>query len=48
MKRKANTQKPLAIPIHDKLLELLKKFLIIGGMPEVVRKYVVLHKNQKE
>ena len=40
MKRKASAQKPLAIPIHEKLLELLKKFLIIGGMPEVVGKYV--------
>lgn len=41
MKRKASAQKPLAVPIHEKLLELLKKFLIIGGMPEVVGKYVV-------
>jgi hypothetical protein len=40
MKRKANAQTPLTVPIHEKLLELLKKFLIIGGMPEVVRKYV--------
>lgn len=40
MKRKASVQKPLAVPIHEKLLELLKKFLIIGGMPEVVGKYV--------
>jgi len=40
LKKKANAQRPLAIPIHEKLLELLKKFLIIGGMPEVVKKYV--------
>ncbi|MEN8201701.1 MAG: ATP-binding protein [Bacteroidota bacterium] len=40
MKRKANAQNPLPPPIHDKLLDLLKKFLIIGGMPEVVEKYV--------
>ncbi len=40
MKRKANAQNPLTVPIHEKLLELLKKFLIIGGMPEVVGKYV--------
>jgi len=39
-KRKANIENPLAVPIHKKLLELLKKFLIIGGMPEVVKKYV--------
>lgn len=40
MKRNANAQNPLTVPIHGKLLELLKKFLIIGGMPEVVGKYV--------
>ena len=40
IKRKASAQKPLAVPIHEKLLDLLKKFLIIGGMPEVVGKYV--------
>lgn len=40
IKREANTQNPLTIPIHEKLLDLLKKFLIIGGMPEVVEKYV--------
>jgi predicted AAA+ superfamily ATPase len=40
LKQKANTHKPLATPVHDKLIELLKKFLIIGGMPEVVEKYV--------
>jgi predicted AAA+ superfamily ATPase len=40
MKRKANSQNPLPPPIHEKLLDLLKKFLIIGGMPEVVEKYV--------
>ncbi len=40
-KRKANSQDLLAIPIHNKLLDLLKKFLIIGGMPEVVEKYVI-------
>jgi len=40
LKRKANAQNPLATPIHEKLLDLLKRFLIIGGMPEVVAKYV--------
>lgn len=41
MKRKADAQNPLAEPIHQKLLDFLKKFLIIGGMPEVVRNYVL-------
>jgi len=40
LKKKASPLRPLSIPIHEKLLELLKKFLIIGGMPEVVKKYV--------
>jgi len=38
-KRKADRQNPLVIPIHEKLLDLLKKFLVIGGMPEVIEKY---------
>jgi len=37
-KRKADRQNPLVIPIHEKLLDLLKKFLVIGGMPEVIEK----------
>ena len=41
MKKNANSRNPLSAPIHDKLLDFLKKFLIIGGMPEVVGKYVV-------
>jgi uncharacterized protein len=40
LKRNANTQKALADALHDKLLDLLKKFLVIGGMPEAVHKYV--------
>jgi len=40
MKRRANLKSPLEVPIHSKLLDLLKKFLIIGGMPEVVANYV--------
>jgi len=40
IKRKANAKNPLALPIHEKLLDLLKRFMIIGGMPEVVEKYV--------
>ncbi len=38
-KRKADARNPLTTPIHEKLLSFLKKFLIIGGMPEVVEKY---------
>ena len=38
--QKANPQKALLEPIHKKALLLLKKFLILGGMPEVVASYV--------
>jgi len=38
-KRNASLQKPLAEPIHQKLLKHLKRFLVIGGMPEVVAGY---------
>ncbi len=32
--------KPLDAPFHKKLIEYLQIFLIIGGMPEVVSKYI--------
>lgn len=37
---KATICKPLSEPIHQKLINLYKKFLIIGGMPEAVSVYV--------
>jgi len=39
-KKNANIQKPLPAPIHQKLIQYLKHFLIIGGMPEVIVNYV--------
>ncbi len=39
-KSKANLQKPLPAPLHQKLLDHVKRFLILGGMPEVVASYV--------
>lgn len=39
-KQKASPAKPLAAPLHGKLLTWLKRFLILGGMPEVVSHYV--------
>jgi predicted AAA+ superfamily ATPase len=39
-KLKALPENPLAEPLHQKLLGYLKRFLIIGGMPEVVASYV--------
>ncbi|GHT31997.1 ATPase [Bacteroidia bacterium] len=38
--QKANPQNPLPDYIHKKAIEYLKKFLIIGGMPEITVKYV--------
>jgi predicted AAA+ superfamily ATPase len=39
-KKKATLQKPLTEPVHQKLLDHVKRFLIIGGMPEAVAAYV--------
>ena len=38
--KKTNLQNPLDDVLHNKVLYLLKLFLIIGGMPEVVATYV--------
>ena len=37
---KANIQNPLHAVIHNKSVELFKRFLLIGGMPDAVSKYV--------
>jgi len=36
----ATIEKPLHEAIHSKLLKYLKQFLVLGGMPEAVSKYV--------
>ena len=38
-KRKATANKPLPEPLHQKLVNHVKRFLLIGGMPEVVSAY---------
>jgi predicted AAA+ superfamily ATPase len=38
--RKANAKNPLHEVIHNKAVELLKRFMVIGGMPDAVAKYV--------
>lgn len=38
-KASASPDNPLLEPIHDKLIDYLKRFLIIGGMPEVISCY---------
>ena len=36
----ASPEKPVAESVHEKIVERLKDFLIIGGMPEVVAEFV--------
>lgn len=43
-KQKANIKTPLPDIIHQKLLDYLKKFMLIGGMPEVVSIYASTQK----
>ena len=40
LKQSANNENTLPVIFHYKLIEYLKKFLIIGGMPEVISKFV--------
>ncbi|MCL2328599.1 MAG: AAA family ATPase [Bacteroidetes bacterium] len=39
----ATPQKPVSDAVHGKIIEQLKNFLIIGGMPEVVVEFVRTH-----
>lgn len=36
----ASAEKPLLEPVHRKALALLKKFFVLGGMPEVISAYI--------
>lgn len=40
LKRQASPDNPLNIAFHNKLTDYLKKFLLTGGMPEVVKTYI--------
>jgi len=40
---KATPENPVSEPIHEKITEQLKDFLIIGGMPEVVAEFIETH-----
>ncbi len=42
-KQKASAEKPLTDVIHQKLLNYLKRFLVLGGMPEVIARYSQTH-----
>ncbi|MDE6451030.1 MAG: ATP-binding protein, partial [Odoribacter sp.] len=39
----ATPLKPLAEPLHHKLIELLRIYMLVGGMPEVVAQWVETH-----
>lgn len=36
-------KKPVPIATHNKMMELFKEYIVIGGMPEVVNKFVTNH-----
>ncbi|MBI3270242.1 MAG: AAA family ATPase [Planctomycetes bacterium] len=40
---RANATQPIAEPLHQRLVELLRTYLLIGGMPAVVNSYVEKH-----
>jgi predicted AAA+ superfamily ATPase len=42
-KKKATPEQPLPEPIHQRLIGLFKRFLVLGGMPEVIATYVQGH-----
>ena len=39
----ANCKNPLSEPVHQKAVELLRKYLILGGMPEVISAYLTVN-----
>lgn len=39
----ATATKPLPTVLHDKLIKLLRTYMLVGGMPEVVAKWVKTH-----
>ncbi len=42
-RNQASIERPLPEPLHDKLVELLRTYMLVGGMPEVVRTWVEHH-----
>ena len=42
-RNQASVDNPLPEPLHDKLLELLRTYMLVGGMPEAVRTWVEYH-----
>ena len=42
-RNQASAQNPLPQPLHDKLVSIFRTYLLIGGMPEVVSRWVRTH-----
>jgi len=42
-KRKASPDQPLPETLHNKLISLIRSYFLVGGMPEVVNKWVETH-----
>lgn len=42
-KRKSTPDQPLAEPLHNKLVSLIRSYFLVGGMPEAVGKWVETH-----
>ena len=47
MKKQATPENPLSQAFHNKLTDYLKKFLLTGGMPEIVKTYIGNSTNTK-
>lgn len=43
MRDKASPENPLPEPMHGKLIDLLRTFILVGGMPEAVAEWVKFH-----
>lgn len=39
----SSPKNPLAEPLHNKLIDLLRVYMVVGGMPESVKKWVCTH-----
>ena len=39
----ASSSQPLPKPLHEKLVDLMRTFMLVGGMPEAVAKWVETH-----
>lgn len=42
-RNKSNASNPLPSPLYNKLIDLLRTYMLVGGMPEVVAKWVETH-----